>query len=112
MIVLFNGFWIKDAGILNEWLNEYFLKLKGQFSNTKEALQSCWETSWNTFLFVGTFWLLLLTFDIESNYFYFKKNFFYLGNWWNTADCFVGDKDLAGLIKRNNTKTPVEEYWE
>jgi hypothetical protein len=51
---------------------------------------------------------------------------FYKGNWWNTPNCYdadhanmtdtttVGDgiKEITSHIKHNNSKSPVEEYWE
>ena len=53
-----------------------------------------------------------------------------LGNWWNTVNCYdpdhlnktgvtatVGDNGenknpVEQLVKHNNSKSPVEEYWE
>ena len=43
------------------------------------------------------------------------KNVFFLGNWWNSQDCFDGDHAMlnaTSMIHHNNTKTPVEEYWK
>lgn len=36
------------------------------------------------------------------------------GNWWNTKNCFDGDHANATVagMKHNNTKSPVEEYWD
>ena len=56
--------------------------------------------------------------------------FDYSGNWWNTPNCYdsehqnttgitptIGDGieetgSIAEHVQHNNSKTPVEEYWE
>ena len=43
------------------------------------------------------------------------KMSYFLGNWWNSQDCFDGDHAMlnaTSMIHHNNTKTPVEEYWK
>ena len=43
------------------------------------------------------------------------KMSYFLGNWWNSPDCFDGDHAMlnaTSMIHHNNTKTPVEEYWK
>ena len=45
----------------------------------------------------------------------FLKTSYFLGNWWNSHDCFDGDHAMlnaTSMIHHNNTKTPVEEYWK
>ena len=44
-----------------------------------------------------------------------QKMSYFVGNWWNSPDCFDGDHAMlnaTSMIHHNNTKTPVEEYWK
>ena len=34
------------------------------------------------------------------------------GNWWNTENCWDGINVTEDAVKHNDSKSPVEEYWE